>query len=133
MLVPARRRDNYGMGLNAGTYAGSSQDKDDAKVIAARRHRQPGPDQAAHPGLRRRPEELPQKVARVAADFTVESGQKMRPTPAGRVEDRRPVEPRRRPGRGRAAAIKQAGRDEFLHRRGGLANAMHAIKADNSV
>ena len=109
--------DNYGMGLNAGHYIGEKlKDKPNAKVIELAgldnleltKQRTQGFDDALknYPNIK--------KVARQAAEFTVESGQaKMAQLLQAQPEVRRPVEPRRRPGRGRAAGHR-AGRPRRL-------------------
>ena len=85
-----------------------------------RRHRlaaaDPGPQPRASPTRSRR---AGYKVDnRVAAEFTVESGEEGDGEPAaGRAEDRRPLEPRRRPGRRRAGRDRQRRPRRVLHGR----------------
>ena len=130
--------DNYGMGLNAGHYIGEQlKGKKNAKVIELAGHRQPGADQAAHQGLRRRAEELPEHQEGRPPGRRVHGGVgpgEDGPTAPGAVEVRRAVEPRRRPGRGRRARHR-AGRARRLPdgRRRGRHAAMDAIKPDNGV
>ncbi|WP_461020059.1 substrate-binding domain-containing protein [Streptomyces daliensis] len=130
--------DNYGMGLNAGHYIGEQlKDKKNARVVELAgidnleltRQRTDGFDAALknYPNIK--------KVARQAAEFTVESGQEtmaqlLRAEPKfdalwNHDDDQ---------GVGAERAIKQAGRDEFLMVGGaGSKRAMTAIKADNTV
>ncbi|MFF8960648.1 substrate-binding domain-containing protein [Streptomyces sp. NPDC014894] len=130
--------DNYGMGLNAGRYIGERlKDKADAKVIELAgvdnleltKQRTQGFDDALknYPNIT--------KVARQAADFTVESGQ---------AKMAQLLQAQRRfdalwnhdddQGVGALRAIAQAGRDDFLMVGGaGARSAMDAIKADDSV
>ncbi|MEV6108541.1 substrate-binding domain-containing protein [Streptomyces sp. NPDC051940] len=130
--------DNYGMGLNAGRYIGEAlKDKPDAKVIELAgidsleltRQRTQGFDDALknYPNIK--------KVARQAAEFTVESGQKkmtdlLQAVPEfdafwNHDDDQ---------GDGALQAIKQAGREGFLMVGGaGSKNAFDNIKADNTV
>ncbi|WP_225803918.1 substrate-binding domain-containing protein [Streptomyces sp. NK15101] len=130
--------DNYGMGLNAGTYIGEQlKDKPNAKVVELAgldnleltRQRTQGFDDALknYPNIT--------KVARQAADFTVESGQAkmaqlLQAQPAfdalwNHDDDQ---------GVGALRAIAQAGRDDFLMVGGaGARSAMDAIKAGTGV
>ncbi|MDK1472091.1 substrate-binding domain-containing protein [Streptomyces sp. 549] len=130
--------DNYGMGLNAGRYIGEQlKGKGNARVVELAgmdnleltQERTRGFDDALknYPNIR--------KVARQAAEFTVESGQAkmsqlLRAAPEfdalwNHDDDQ---------GVGAERAIKQAGRDEFLMVGGaGSKHAMDAIKADSSV
>ncbi|GAA2416140.1 substrate-binding domain-containing protein [Streptomyces glaucosporus] len=130
--------DNYGMGLNAGRYIGERlKDKKNAKVVELAgmdnleltRQRTQGFDDALknYPNI--------EKVARQAADFTVESGQAkmaqlLRAVPEfdalwNHDDDQ---------GVGAERAIEQAGRDEFFMVGGaGSRHAMDAIKADDTV
>lgn len=130
--------DNYGMGLNAGRYIGERlKDKKNAKVVELAgldnleltRQRTQGFDDALknYPNI--------EKVARQAADFTVESGQAkmaqlLRAVPEfdalwNHDDDQ---------GVGAERAIQQAGRDEFFMVGGaGSKHAMDAIKADDTV
>ncbi|MFG3496870.1 substrate-binding domain-containing protein [Streptomyces sp. NPDC047928] len=130
--------DNYGMGLNAGRYIGEQlKDKPDATVVELAgldnleltRQRTQGFDDALenYPNIR--------KVARQAAEFTVESGQ---------AKTAQLLQAQQRfdalwnhdddQGVGALRAIRQAGRDDFLMVGGaGAKSAMEAIKADDSV
>ncbi|MFD1829602.1 MULTISPECIES: substrate-binding domain-containing protein [Streptomyces] len=130
--------DNYGMGLNAGRYIGERlKDKENAKVVELAgldnleltRQRTQGFDDALknYPNI--------EKVARQAAEFTVESGQAkmaqlLRAVPEfdalwNHDDDQ---------GVGAERAIQQAGRDEFFMVGGaGSKHAMDAIKADDTV
>jgi ribose transport system substrate-binding protein len=130
--------DNYGMGLNAGRFIGERlKDKKNAKVVELAgmdnleltQERTRGFDDALKnfPNI--------QKVARQAAEFTVESGQQkmsalLQAVPSfdalwNHDDDQ---------GVGAERAIKQAGRDEFLMVGGaGSKHAMEAIQADDSV
>ncbi|WP_030692138.1 substrate-binding domain-containing protein [Streptomyces globisporus] len=130
--------DNYGMGLNAGTYIGEQlKDKPNAKVVELAgldnleltRQRTQGFDDALknYPNIT--------KVARQAADFTVESGQAkmaqlLQAQPAfdalwNHDDDQ---------GVGALRAIAQAGRDDFLMVGGaGARSAMDVIKAGTGV
>ncbi|MFI1868111.1 substrate-binding domain-containing protein [Streptomyces jumonjinensis] len=130
--------DNYGMGLNAGRYIGERlKDKADAKVIELAgvdsleltKQRTQGFDDALknYPNIK--------KVARQAADFTVESGQ-------ARMAQLLQAQSRfdalwnhdDDQGVGALRAIAQAGRKDFLMVGGaGAKSAMDAIKADDSV
>ncbi|MGV9940244.1 substrate-binding domain-containing protein [Streptomyces sp. NPDC003401] len=130
--------DNYGMGLNAGHYIGEKlKDKPDAKVVELAgldnleltRQRTQGFDDALknYPNIK--------KVARQAAEFTVESGQaktaqllqaQSRIDALWNHDDDQGV--------GALRAIEQAGRDEFLMVGGaGALSAFQAIKADDKV
>ena len=130
--------DNYGMGLNAGRYIGEQlKDKKNAKVVELAgidnleltQDRTRGFDDALknYPNIK--------KVARQAAEFTVESGQSkmaqlLRAQPKfdalwNHDDDQ---------GVGAERAIEQAGRDEFLMVGGaGSKHAMDTIKAGKSV
>ncbi|MGP4004799.1 substrate-binding domain-containing protein [Streptomyces sp. 8N706] len=130
--------DNYGMGLNAGRFIGEKlKGTKKAEVVELAgmdnleltRQRTQGFDDAlkSYPNIR--------KVARQAAEFTVESGQSRMAQLLQAVssfdalwnhdDDQ---------GVGAERAIKQAGRDEFLMVGGaGSKHAMDAIKADDSV
>ncbi len=130
--------DNYGMGLNAGRYIGEKlKDKPDAKVVELAgldnleltRQRTQGFDDALknYPNIT--------KVARQAAEFTVESGQ-------ARMAQLLQAQPTfdalwnhdDDQGIGALRAIAQAGRKDFLMVGGaGARSAMDAIKADDSV
>ncbi|GEB60422.1 substrate-binding domain-containing protein [Streptomyces gardneri] len=130
--------DNYGMGLNAGRFIGEQlKDKPNATVIELAgmdsleltKQRTQGFDDALknYPNIR--------KVARQAADFTVESGQakmaqllQAQPTfdALWNHDDDQGV--------GALRAIAQAGRKDFLMVGGaGAKSAMDAIKADDGV
>ncbi|MFF3564962.1 substrate-binding domain-containing protein [Streptomyces sp. NPDC002574] len=130
--------DNYGMGLNAGNYIGEQlKDKSDAKVIELAgldnleltRQRTQGFDDALKnfPNI--------QKVARQAAEFTVESGQaKMAQLLQAQKQFDAVWNHDDDQGVGALRAIAQAGRDDFLMVGGaGAKSAMDAIKADNGV
>ncbi|CAL9579868.1 ABC transporter periplasmic-binding protein YtfQ [Streptomyces sp. enrichment culture] len=130
--------DNYGMGLNAGHYIGEKlKDKPDARVVELAgldnleltRQRTQGFDDALknYPNIK--------KVARQAADFTVESGQakmaQLLQAQSGfdalwnHDDDQ---------GVGALRAIEQAGRDDFLMVGGaGALSAFQAIKRDDGV
>jgi ribose transport system substrate-binding protein len=130
--------DNYGMGLNAGRYIGEKlKDKKNAKVVELAgidnleltRERTEGFDDALknYPNIK--------KVARQAAEFTVESGQSkmaqlLRAEPKfdalwNHDDDQ---------GVGAERAIEQAGRDDFLMVGGaGSRRVMDAIKKDDGV
>jgi ribose transport system substrate-binding protein len=130
--------DNYGMGLNAGRFIGEQlKGKKNAKVVELAgldnleltQERTRGFDDALknYPNI--------EKVARQAAEFTVESGQQKMSALLQAVpefdalwnhdDDQ---------GVGAERAIKQAGRDEFLMVGGaGSRHAMEAIQADDSV
>ncbi|MQY12507.1 hypothetical protein SRB5_26420 [Streptomyces sp. RB5] len=130
--------DNYGMGLNAARYIGEAlKDKANATVVELAgidnleltRQRTQGFDD----GLKNYPNI--KKVARQAAEFTVESGQR-------KMTDLLQAQPKfdalwnhdDDQGDGALQAIKQAGREGFLMVGGaGSKNAMDNIKADNSV
>ncbi|MFE7567970.1 substrate-binding domain-containing protein [Streptomyces sp. NPDC057539] len=130
--------DNYGMGLNAGNYIGEKlKDKPDAKVIELS-----GPDsleltqqrtQGFDDALKNYPNI--KKVARQAADFTVESGQaKMAQLLQAQSSFDALWNHDDDQGVGALRAIDQAGRDGFLMVGGaGAKAAMDAIKADNGV
>jgi ribose transport system substrate-binding protein len=130
--------DNYGMGLNAGHFIGEKlKGKKNAKVVELAgidnleltRQRTKGFDDALknYSNI--------EKVARQAAEFTVESGQQkmsalLQAVPSfdalwNHDDDQ---------GVGAERAIKQAGRDEFFMVGGaGSRHAMEAIQADDSV
>jgi ribose transport system substrate-binding protein len=130
--------DNYGMGLNAGHYIGDKlKNKPDAKVIELAgidnleltRQRTQGFDDAlkTYPNIK--------KVARQAADFTVESGQaKMAQLLQAQKQFDAIWNHDDDQGVGALRAIDQAGRDGFLMVGGaGAKSAMDHIKADDSV
>ncbi|MFF9342885.1 MULTISPECIES: substrate-binding domain-containing protein [unclassified Streptomyces] len=130
--------DNYGMGLNAGTYIGEQlKDKPNAKVVELAgldnleltRQRTQGFDDALknYPNIT--------KVARQAADFTVESGQaKMAQLLQAQSAFDALWNHDDDQGVGALRAIAQAGRDDFLMVGGaGAKSAMDAIKAGNGV
>ncbi|MFF3551963.1 substrate-binding domain-containing protein [Streptomyces tsukubensis] len=130
--------DNYGMGLNAGNYIGEQlKDKPNAKVVELAgvdnleltKQRTQGFDDALknYPNIR--------KVARQAADFTVESGQaKMAQLLQAQSEFDALWNHDDDQGVGALRAIAQAGRKDFIMVGGaGAKSAMDAIKADNSV
>lgn len=130
--------DNYGMGLNAGTYIGEKlKDKANAKVVELAgidnleltKQRSQGFADA----LRNYPNV--KLVARQAAEFTVESGQaKMAQLLQAQKQFDALWNHDDDQGVGAMRAIQQAGRDEFLMVGGaGAKSAMDAIKADNSV
>ena len=130
--------DNYGMGLNAGHYIGEKlKGKQNARVIELAgmdtleltKQRTQGFDDALknYPNIK--------KVARQAAEFTVESGQaKM----AALLQANKKFDALWNhdddQGIGALRAIKQAARDDFLMVGGaGALSAFQAIKAGNSV
>ncbi|MEU8568502.1 substrate-binding domain-containing protein [Streptomyces pathocidini] len=130
--------DNYGMGLNAGNYIGEQlKGKKNAKVVELAgldnleltRQRTQGFDDALknYPNIK--------KVARQAAEFTVESGQaKMAQLLQAESSFDALWNHDDDQGVGAERAIKQAGRDEFLMVGGaGSKHAMDAIKAGDSV
>ncbi|WP_240135186.1 substrate-binding domain-containing protein [Streptomyces sp. MUM 178J] len=130
--------DNYGMGLNAGRYIGERlKDKPDAKVVELAgmdnleltQQRTRGFDDALknYPNIT--------KVARQAAEFTVESGQaKMAQLLQAQSAFDALWNHDDDQGVGALRAIAQAGRDEFLMVGGaGAKSAMDAIKADDGV
>ncbi|MEU0181098.1 substrate-binding domain-containing protein [Streptomyces sp. NPDC006207] len=130
--------DNYGMGLNAGRYIGEQlKDKPDAKVVELAgidnleltRQRTQGFDDALknYPNIR--------KVARQAAEFTVETGQaKMAQLLQAQKQFDALWNHDDDQGVGALRAIAQAGRDEFFMVGGaGSKSAMDAIKADDGV
>ncbi|MEV1053371.1 substrate-binding domain-containing protein [Streptomyces sp. NPDC049887] len=130
--------DNYGMGLNAGRFIGEQlKDKPNAKVIELAgmdnleltRQRTQGFDDALrnYPNIR--------KVARQAAEFTVESGQaKMAQLLQAQKQFDALWNHDDDQGVGALRAVQQAGRDDFLMVGGaGAKSAMDAIKADNGV
>ncbi|MBQ0863899.1 substrate-binding domain-containing protein [Streptomyces smyrnaeus] len=130
--------DNYGMGLNAGHYIGEQlKDKKNAKVVELAgidsleltQERTKGFDDALknYPNIK--------KVARQAAEFTVESGQKKM---SQLLQAQKSFDALWNhdddQGVGAERAIKQAGRDEFLMVGGaGSKRVMQAIKDDDSV
>ncbi|MFD5724841.1 MULTISPECIES: substrate-binding domain-containing protein [unclassified Streptomyces] len=130
--------DNYGMGLNAGTYIGEQlKGKQNAKVVELA-----GIDNLELTKQRSKGFADALKnysnielVARQAADFTVESGQaKMAQLLQAQKKFDALWNHDDDQGVGALRAIKQAGRDEFLMVGGaGAKSAMDAIKADNSV
>ncbi|WP_031074140.1 substrate-binding domain-containing protein [Streptomyces sp. NRRL S-118] len=130
--------DNYGMGLNAGRWIGEQlKGKPDAKVVELAgmdnleltRQRTQGFDDALknYPNIR--------KVARQAAEFTVESGQaRMAQLLQAQQQFDALWNHDDDQGVGALRAIQQAGRDDFLMVGGaGAKSAMDAIKADNGV
>ncbi|MFF3377644.1 substrate-binding domain-containing protein [Streptomyces sp. NPDC002680] len=130
--------DNYGMGLNAGHYIGEQlKDVDDAKVIELAgldnleltQQRTKGFDDALknYPNVK--------KVARQAAEFTVESGQaKMAQLLQAQPKFNALWNHDDDQGVGALRAIEQAGRDDFLMVGGaGALSAFQAIKQDNGV
>ena len=130
--------DNYGMGVSAAHYIGEKlKDKPNATVIELAgidaleltQQRSKGFDD----GLKNYPNV--RKVARQAADFTVESGQaKMAQLLQAQSSFDALWNHDDDQGVGALRAIQQAGRDNFLMVGGaGAKSAMDAIKADNSV
>ncbi|MFE5514837.1 substrate-binding domain-containing protein [Streptomyces sp. NPDC056529] len=130
--------DNYGMGLNAGRFIGEKlKDKPDATVVELAgmdsleltKQRTQGFDDALknYPNIR--------KVARQAADFTVESGQaKMAQLLQAQQKFDALWNHDDDQGVGALRAIAQAGRKDFLMVGGaGAKSAMDAIKADSGV
>jgi len=130
--------DNYGMGLNAGHYIGEQlKDVDGAKVIELAgldnleltQQRTKGFDDALknYPNIK--------KVARQAAEFTVESGQaKMAQLLQAQPSFNALWNHDDDQGVGALRAIEQAGRDDFLMVGGaGALSAFQAIKQDNGV
>ncbi|MDN3267006.1 substrate-binding domain-containing protein [Streptomyces sp. MA15] len=130
--------DNYGMGLNAGHYIGEKlKDKPNARVIELAgldnleltKQRTQGFDDALknYPNIK--------KVARQAAEFTVESGQaKMAQLLQAQSKFDALWNHDDDQGIGALRAIEQAGRDDFLMVGGaGSLAAFQAIKADSSV
>ncbi|MFI1722540.1 substrate-binding domain-containing protein [Streptomyces sp. NPDC020489] len=130
--------DNYGMGLNAGHYIGEQlKGKEGAKVVELAgldnleltQQRTKGFDDALknYPNIK--------KVARQAADFTVESGQaKMAQLLQAQSKFDALWNHDDDQGVGALRAIDQAGRDDFLMVGGaGAKSAMDAIKAGDSV
>ncbi|WEH14349.1 substrate-binding domain-containing protein [Streptomyces sp. VNUA24] len=130
--------DNYGMGLNAGTYIGEQlKDKSDARVIELAgldnleltKQRTQGFDDALknYPNIK--------KVARQAAEFTVESGQaKMAQLLQAQSKFDALWNHDDDQGVGALRAIEQAGRDDFLMVGGaGALSAFQAIKKDDGV
>ena len=130
--------DNYGMGLNAGHYIGEKlKDKGDARVIELAgldnleltKQRTKGFDDALknYPNIK--------KVARQAAEFTVESGQaKMAQLLQAQSKFDALWNHDDDQGVGALRAIEQAGRDDFLMVGGaGALSAFQAIKKDDGV
>lgn len=130
--------DNYGMGLSAGHYIGEKlKGKKNAKVIELAgldnleltKQRTKGFDDALknYSNI--------EKVARQAADFTVESGQsKMSQLLQAQKNFDALWNHDDDQGVGALRAIKQAGRDDFLMVGGaGALSAMQAIESDDSV
>ncbi|QGV77679.1 substrate-binding domain-containing protein [Streptomyces ficellus] len=130
--------DNYGMGLNAGRYIGEQlKDKPGAKVVELAgldnleltKQRTQGFDDALknYPNIT--------KVARQAAEFTVESGQaKMAQLLQAQQRFDALWNHDDDQGVGALRAIQQAGRDDFLMVGGaGAKSAMDAIKAGDGV
>ncbi|MDT0543161.1 MULTISPECIES: substrate-binding domain-containing protein [Streptomyces] len=130
--------DNYGMGLNAGHYIGEKlKGKKNAKVIELAgvdsleltKQRTQGFDDALknYPNI--------EKVARQAAEFTVESGQaKMAQLLQAQSKFDALWNHDDDQGVGALRAIEQAGRDEFLMVGGaGALSAFQAIKQDKGV
>ncbi|NUP22330.1 MAG: substrate-binding domain-containing protein [Streptomyces sp.] len=130
--------DNYGMGLNAGNYIGEKlKGKADAKVIELAgldnleltKQRTQGFDDALknYPNIK--------KVARQAAEFTVESGQaKMAQLLQAQSKFDALWNHDDDQGVGALRAIEQAGRDDFLMVGGaGALSAFQAIKQDDGV
>ncbi|MFG2648717.1 substrate-binding domain-containing protein [Streptomyces sp. NPDC048436] len=130
--------DNYGMGLNAGHYIGEKlKGKKNAKVVELAgldnleltKQRSKGFDDALknYSNI--------EKVARQAAEFTVESGQsKMAQLLQAQKNFDALWNHDDDQGVGALRAIKQAGRDDFLMVGGaGALSAMQAIESDDSV
>ncbi|MEV2254312.1 substrate-binding domain-containing protein [Streptomyces sp. NPDC050147] len=130
--------DNYGMGLSAGHYIGEKlKDKKNAKVVELAgldnleltKQRSKGFDDALknYSNI--------EKVARQAAEFTVESGQqKMSQLLQAQKNFDALWNHDDDQGVGALRAIKQAGRDDFLMVGGaGALSAFQAIESDNSV
>ncbi|MEZ7006022.1 substrate-binding domain-containing protein [Streptomyces sp. AD55] len=130
--------DNYGMGLNAGHYIGGKlKDKPGARVIELAgldnleltKQRTQGFDDALknYPNIK--------KVARQAADFTVESGQaKMAQLLQAQSSFDALWNHDDDQGIGALRAIEQAGRDDFLMVGGaGALSAFQAIERDDGV
>ena len=130
--------DNYGMGLNAGHFIGERlKDVEHAKVVELAgldnleltRQRTQGFDDALanYPNI--------EKVARQAAEFTVESGQEVMSGLLQAVPNFHALwNHDDDQGIGAERAIEQAGRDEFFMVGGaGSRHVMEAIRADDSV
>ncbi|MFF6994809.1 substrate-binding domain-containing protein [Streptomyces sp. NPDC008313] len=130
--------DNYGMGLNAGHYIGEKlKDKKDARVVELAgldnleltKQRTQGFDAALenYPNIK--------KVARQAAEFTVESGQaKMAQLLQAQKKFDALWNHDDDQGVGALRAAEQAGRDDFLMVGGaGALSAFRAIEADDGV
>lgn len=130
--------DNYGMGFNAGRYIGEKlKGKANARVVELAgldnleltKQRTQGFDDALknYPGI--------EKVARQAADFTVESGQaKMAQLLQAQSKIDALWNHDDDQGVGALRAIEQAGRDEFLMVGGaGARSAFEVIKQDSGV
>ncbi|NGN68649.1 substrate-binding domain-containing protein [Streptomyces sp. A7024] len=130
--------DNYGMGVNAGNYIGEAlKDKKNAKVVELAGMDTLELTKQRSKGFRDALKNYKniEIVARQAAEFTVESGQKKMSDLLQAVkkfdalwnhdDDQ---------GVGAENAIKQAGRDDFLMVGGaGSKHVMDQIKADNTV
>ncbi|MEV1044262.1 substrate-binding domain-containing protein [Streptomyces sp. NPDC049916] len=130
--------DNYGMGLNAGTYIGEQlKGKANAKVVELAGIDNLELTKQRSEGFAAALKNYPniELVARQAADFTVESGQaKMAQLLQAQKQFDALWNHDDDQGVGALRAIKQAGRDEFIMVGGaGAKSAMDAIKADNSV
>ncbi|GHE63386.1 sugar ABC transporter substrate-binding protein [Streptomyces longispororuber] len=130
--------DNYGMGLSAGHYIGEKlKDKGNARVVELAgldnleltKQRTKGFDDALknYPNIK--------KVARQAAEFTVESGQaKMSQLLQAQKDFDALWNHDDDQGVGALRAVKQAGRDDFLMVGGaGALSAFQEIKADRGV
>ncbi|MET8471684.1 substrate-binding domain-containing protein [Streptomyces sp. NPDC006422] len=130
--------DNYGMGLNAGNYIGEKlKDKKNAKVVELAgldnleltKQRTQGFDDALknYPNIK--------KVARQAAEFTVESGNsKMAQLLQAQKDFDALWNHDDDQGVGALRAIEQAGRDDFLMVGGaGALSAFEEIKQDRGV
>ncbi|MER5935794.1 substrate-binding domain-containing protein [Streptomyces sp. NPDC001928] len=130
--------DNYGMGLNAGHYIGEKlKDKQNARVIELAgldsleltKQRTKGFDDALknYPNIK--------KVARQAAEFTVESGQsKMAALLQANKQFDALWNHDDDQGVGALRAVEQVGRDDFFMVGGaGALSAFQAIKADSGV
>lgn len=130
--------DNYGMGLNAGNYIGEKlRGRKNARVVELAGLDNLELTQQRTAGFNAALKSYPniKKVARQAAEFTVESGQaKMSQLLRAEPEFDALWNHDDDQGVGADRAIKQAGRDEFLMVGGaGAKRAMQAIKADNTV
>ncbi len=112
--------DNYGMGVSAGTYICSQLgDKPDAVVAEIAGIDSLPLTQDRSQGFKDALGECGLDVdARVAAEFTVESGSEQARQPAaGGAEDRRHLEPRRRPGCRRPDRHRERRSRRVLHGR----------------